>query len=549
MKQNDLPEDVARKYASEPQIKAMLADPHSLYVVAGRGGGKTTVIFALRIFRAIQALPGCTIVLYGKSYQQLLLNTLKELFLGWDRIGFKRYDFKTKKGDYIVRKMPPEHWPKPHRMPELPEYSIFTKNGCCIQLMSEDVFNNGGSYQYFAADEFRKLNKGKLDQILLTLRDDTFCKDSPYFAGVTMVSDQPDRVSEQWVFDYEREMDEVQIKLIQEAQTQVELLKVRKLESDSESYREKLQTEINKWEKELNELRKDSVYFLEYSTIDNVYAVGVDYINRQKRLMDDETFAVSILGKRKKKGTKAFYPTFNAERHTYIQFNNEYLMNIHPDYTKDLKETCLQDADILIDRGFDLTVDSGGSINVLLTGQEQGNIYRVLHAMFVKPPHQNIEDLAEKWCNYYEPHPIKEVHFIYDQTDMGRHSVAKLTPAQAFMTVLIKRGWEITETYMPVVPEPITRYEFCRRLFGETESYFPKIRINSQHCENLIIGLEAAETKEGRTGFEKDKSLEKRKDLPQEKLTHFPDAFDKLVYAALSSRVDTGSGFSGTASA
>jgi hypothetical protein len=524
-------DEVRKKYASIPQIKVLLAKAHSTYVVAGRGSGKTTEILAVRLYEAIHALPGCTIVLYGKSYQQLLLNTLKELFLGWERIGFKRYNPNTKAGHFVIRKMPPENWPKPHRMPELPEYTIFFYNGACIQLMSEDVVNNGGSYQYFAADEFRFLNPDKLKQLLLTLRDDTFCKGSDYFMGVTMVTDQPDKVSQQWLFDFEKECDMEQIELIQEAQLEVECLRNDKLNAQSESTKDKIQTEINKWEKELKELRKDSVYFLETSTIDNVYGVGVEYINRQKRLLDDETFGISILGKRKKKGSKAFYPNFNEAKHTYIQFDNAYLESIHLDYSRAIKQTCLQDADIYRDRGLDVTVDSGGSINVLLCGQLQGDTYRVLKGMFVTPGmDKNIEDLAQDWCDYYEPHPTKTVQFIYDQTDMGRHSVAKHTPADAFMNVLLKNKWRIKKTYYPVVPDPINRYEFCRRLFSETENHLPKIRINAQHCDNLITGLDSTQTREGRTGFEKDKSLEKKEHLPQEKLTHFPDAFDKLVH-------------------
>jgi hypothetical protein len=519
--------EIVKGFASVPQQKVILTQAHTTVAVGGRGGGKTTTLLAIRSYQLIHSMPGSTILLYGKSYQQLLLNTMKELIMGWDRIGFKE-DIH-----YVIRKMPPKHWPKPVRMPLKPDFSIFTYNGCCLQMMSEDVFNNGGSNQALIADEVRVLNRQKLNQLLLTLRDDTFCKGNPDFMSTIFVTDQPDRPSQQWVYDYEEQMDKEQIELIQHAQMNFNNLFLKYQDNPTDH----LKTELNKLAELLRQLRKNSVLFIEFSTIDNVNAVGAEYIDRMKREMDDEDFAVSILNKRKKKGSLSFYPNFDEDRHTYIKFNNDYLQTLNIDYNKGHRQSCKQDGDLFLHKGFDLTIDCGGSINVLLTGQDQGNIYRVLKGMFVKPPDKNIEDLAESWCDYYQDHPIKEVRFIYDQTDIGRHSVARLTPADAFMDVLKKRGWDVIPDYRAVVTEPMTRYMFCQRLFAEQDEALPKLRVNAQHCDNLITGLLSSETKEGKTGFEKEKKWEKRHDMPQEKLTHFPDAFDKLVYTMLGARV------------
>jgi hypothetical protein len=534
--------EIVKSFASVPQQKILLTQANTTVVLGGRGGGKTTTILAGRIYQLIHSLPLATLILYGQSYQQLLLNTVKELFLGWERLGFKENIH------YVIRKMPPKHWPRPVRMPLKPDFSIFTYNGCCIQMMSEDVFNNGGSNQALIVDEARKVKKDKLDQVILTLRDDTFWRGNPDFMAKIFVSDQPDSQGGQWLYDYEGIMDQDQIEMIQHAQLQRNKLFLKYSESNSDSYRLILQAEINKLDEMLKELRKGSVYFIEFSAIDNVNVLGADYIDEMKRNMTDEQFAISVLNKRIKRSSTAFYPNFDEDRHTYIKFDNAYLSSITIDYRKDYRQSSKQDGDIFLQRGFDLTIDCGGSINVLLTGQDQGNIYRVLKGMFVKPPDKNIEDLAEEWCDYYQDHPVKEVNFIYDQTDVGRHSVAKLTPAVAFMEVLKKRKWDVYETYMPVVTEPMTRYMFCQRIFAETDSYLPKVRINAQHCDNLITGLLSSETKEGRTGFEKEKKWEKRKDMPQEKLTHFPDAFDKLIYSVLGSRVRGDDDFTGTVS-
>jgi hypothetical protein len=538
--------EIRKRFASIPQQKVMLTKAHTTYVIAGRGSGKTTELLAGRSYQLIHSLPGCTILIYGQSYQQLLLITLKELFLGWDRLGFKEGVH------YVVRKMPPKHWPKPHRMPLRPDFSIFTYNGVCLQMMSEDVFNNGGSAQALIVDEFRKLKKEKLHQLSLTLRDDTFCKGNPDFMASIMVSDQPDRPSEQWIFDYEKDMDKEQIELIQQAQFQMDRLLVRYYTpGTADTTKQELMGQINKLQKILVTLRRDSVLFLEYSTIDNLNAVGVDFINRMKRELDDQTFRVSILNKRKKKSSSNFYHNFDEDRHTYIQFNNEYLQGLSLDYNKPIRMTCLQDSDLLVTKGLDLTIDSGGSINVCLTGQDQGNIYRVLKGMFAKPEdNKKLTDLIEEWCNYYADHPTKRVRFIYDQTDVGTHSVSVLTPADEVKNILKKRGWILDgDHYMPVVPSPQSRYIFCEKLFAEATEHLPKVRINKQHCDNLISGLLTTETREGRTGFEKDKHLERRKDLPQEKLTHFPDAFDKLLYYCLANRLQSDSGFTYTMTA
>jgi hypothetical protein len=521
-----------RTYSCKPQQLALLTRANTTVVVAGRGSGKTTNILAQRLYFLIHSMPRCTINFLAETYQQLLLTTLKELFFGWQKIGF------MENVHYVVRKLPPKNWPRPYRMPLKTDFSIFTYNGTCIQLLSQDVFNNGGSAQAMVVDEARKIKKDDFDQVYLAMRDDTYFKGNPDYMSITLTTDQPISPSEQWVFEYEKLMDEEQIELIQYYQIkQDNLLHKYYNPKTKPGYKKLIQAEINKTDEILRKLRKNSVYFLEYSTLDNFYAIGEEYINNLKRNMTDHVFEISVLNKRARKPLESFYPNFDILLHTYNMFDYNYLGSIKLDYKKDsYTPNCLQDGDINPDMPIDVALDCGGTINVLTCGQFQGNVYRVLKGFHVKPP-LKVSDLAKQFVTYYEPHKTKEIRVIHDQTDIPTNAVTEIIPIDSFMDVLKQSGWLVIPDYRGAVPSYMSRFNLINNLLSESVKTRPRIRINKHHCDDLIISIESTELKQGKTGYEKEKKYERNKTIAQEHTTHYSDSFDKLVYFSLIDQV------------
>ncbi len=510
------------KYGARPHQLVHLTRANKTVIIAGRGIGKTTDILAKKLYDLVYSMPGCMINFYAETYQQILLVTLKEIKVGWERLNF------IEGLHYVVRKAPPKNWPRPYRAPEKPEFSIFFHNGTCIQLLSQDVFNNGGSSQAMVCDEARRLNQDKFNQVYLAMRDDSLWPGNPDFRSLTFTTDQPVSPQERWLFEYENMMDPVQIELIQHYQYHQDQLLFQLHTGDNSSNQQKqLKRRINKLQKVLNELRQGSVYFCEFSTIENIAALGVDYIQDMKRILPDHTFRISVLNERMEKPPNSFYPEFNIDVHTYNRFDYGYLGNIQPRDLDSHTQTCLQDGEINSSEGLDIALDVGGNINVVVTGQDHGDVYYTLSGFHVKNP-EGITHLAENWCDYYEPHHTKEVRFIIDNTDRFRMPTQSRA-SDEFAKTLRKRGWTVYIEDIGVIPSPESRHLDINKLLREKDPRLPKLRLHKRHCNNLIIGIESAGIREGKSGWEKDKSAERNKSIPQERTTHLPDAWDKLI--------------------
>lgn len=529
---------IKQSYGCKPQQLALLTHPNILVVVAGRRSGKTTQINAKRSYRLLHSMPRSIINLYSHTYQYLLLNNLRELIYGWNQLGFREYDKKTRTGHYVLREPPPAHWPRPYRIPVKWDFSITCYNGTVFQLLSEDVWNNGGSAQAIMADEARKLNKEKYDQTVLAMSDDRYFKGNCDYMSQTLTTDQPVSATEQWIFEYEKMMDHDQLQLIQQLQIMVDSMVLEYYsEGTPESQKLKLQAKINKYTADLNMIRQDSTMFLEYSTLDNYYAIGEKFLMQAKKILPVMTYNISILNKRYSKPPNSFYPNFDTRKHSYTRFNYGYLGGLKLNYKEGFEPDCLQDGDINPEQPIDIALDCGGSINVLACGQDHGNEYRVLKGMHVKPP-DKVKALAKAFAKYYYPHKTKKVYLIADPTDVPENAVSDVVPLYEFVNALEKEGWEVEIDYVGVVPGYMLRFNFINTALAETDERIPKIKLNKTHCDDMIISIEGAEMKEGKTGWEKEKKYEKRKDIPQEKTTHYSDAFDKLVYHKLKSRIN-----------
>jgi len=274
--------------------------------------------------------------------------------------------------------------------------------------------------------------------------------------------------------------------------------------------------------------------------------VGEQYINNQKRLLDDATFKVVILNERRRRPPVLFYPNFKVEKHTYHKFDYGYLGNLEIDYRKDFTRTCWQDGDLIPGIPLDVTIDAGGHINVCLTGQDQGDVYRVLKGI---EGTDKIGNVAQDWCDYYAKFKKQctQIKFIYDQTDIPDNANTKETTADIFMRILHKNGWEVIADYRGAVPYHMERFNVINEILHEENDEYKPVRINKYNCEYLVISIEGAELKIGKTGYEKEKKYERNLTLDQRKTTHYSDAFDKLIYHVYFDKLNSFSGFAGAA--
>lgn len=525
------------KYYNEPQAEVALVNATNTTVVAGRGLGKTTIMAATKFSQVAHSMPRCTINIYQSTYRQFMVTTGKELFLGLNQLNWQEGVH------YVYRKAPPKSWPKPYRMPLDPSFSIFCYNGTVAQVLSEDVFLNGSSAQFMIGDEARKFDPAKYVEISLAMRDDSQFPDNPDFMGEWLFTDQPQSPVEAWVLEHEKQMDKKQVELIKMLQLKCDSYKIELLTAKEEKHRAYLEKKVKWYEAQLWIVRKNSYFFLEASTLKNVHALGIDYINKQKRLLTDQQFRRSILNERIRNVERAFFPTFDRFKHSYYDFDYSYLDSLGIIIPSETELTAKQDKDILPFKGFQGSIDTGGTISCMVFGQDHGNVYRIPRVMHVDPPY-GPKDLAKSFARTYKHHLCKQFRFIYDQTQ-NQENYSHIKACNDFIEGLREEGWEVYPDYDAVVPSYESRHIFFHKAFaGEYKGIIPDFQINRTHCENLIIGLETAGIFPGhKDPYKIDKRPERNKKLDQSKTTHYPEAMMCLLYSLFASRVN-GSGFS-----
>lgn len=532
----------SEKYYNRPQLKAMLVNGWITVIICGRALGKTIGMMAPRVDHLVKSMPRSTINIYTSTYRQFMVTTGKELFYGLNQLGYKEFNTKTGHGHYVYRKPPPDHWPKPYRNPLDPQFSIYLYNGTILQLISEDVFQNGGSAQAMLGDESRKFDPHKYGEVSLAMRDDSNFPDNPDFMSEWLFSDQPQSPKEAWLFNYEKNMDPGQIELIMETRMILDGLRLELFEEKEEKAKAYLEKKIRKWESIYNQLRFNSTYFLEASTIENVWALGTQFIDKQKKALTDSHFRRAILNHRLKSSDRLFFPSFDRHKNCYNDFNYSYLDSLGLVLPDGMELNQKQDADILPFEKFIGSIDTGGTFNGLVICQIHPEKVRLPNIFYVEPP-GTPKDLAKKFAKYYEHHLKREFHFIYDQTQ-NQDGFMHIKAYKEFADSLRSCGWEVYEDYRPVVPSYENRYIFFNKLFaGEYKGIIPDVELNKTHCENLIIGLETAEIYPGtKDPYKLDKRPEKDKKMDQTKTTHFPEAMACLLYNLLADKVDS-SGF------
>ncbi len=505
------------------------------WAVWGRGTGKSEGLIAPRSQGHIHSMKRSGGVFLGSTYQQLLTRTLPPVIAGWERMGYK------KDIHYFIGRKPPKSWKwqEPFIAPLSNDYFVHWYNGSGIHLVSQDRpgSSNGLSVDWIMGDEAKLLNKEKLDTELIPTNrgNNQHFGHLPEHHSLLFSTDMPTSANAKWILDKREEMDVEQINLIMAIQHEV--IKLTNLYAISnKTNQKKIITQIRSYQVQLTELRRGSIYYSEFSTLENIHALGVNYIKQQKRILPDIIYRASILGERIIKVVDGFYSLLDQNIHGYDAFNYSYIDGLDYNFEKLSSVDCRMDDDINHDYPLDVSCDYGASINTVVTGQ--GLIpteYRYVNAMFVKGS-DRILDLAKNWCDYYQHYRTKEVYYYYDHTAVGTDA-ARTTPLyQLFADYLSSRDWTVHLVYIGQAPSHKSKYVLWNMALGG-DHRLPKPLFNKSNCKYLLISMEQADVITGKTGFEKDKRGEKNKALPQEETTHFSDAADTLYFGKFAERL------------
>jgi len=295
-------------------------------------------------------------------------------------------------------------------------------------------------------------------------------------------------------------------------------------------------------EREAKSIKNPKKYrFIKANAFVNAHNLAPGWIKYMKEnALSKMLFEAEILNIRPRGVLEGFYPQLKVRHYYNSKDNVELLGGVTEDYTP----SCKYDRDLVRNVPLDFNLDFGGKINCgtvsqYLSTTNELNFIKEFYAKSVDS--EKLSDLVKKFIEYYEPHKssCNVVHLYHDRSGYKEEANSKTTLAEDVENQLRKAGWKvINRTPNTNNPGHIMKFRLIEEILSETNHELPTVRINQDRCPNLIISMENAEITHKNSNFEKDKSSERSKTIPQEHATHFSDTFDYRLYWGFGSVID-----------
>lgn len=528
---------------NKPQLCSLMIGAPVEVLVAGRGTGKTEGVLAPKCSKCyFGTMPRGTGVVLGATYNQILTRTLPALVAGLERLGY------VNNVHYIVGKKPTEKWVKlwkwkgPYRPPFEYKYFISWWNGGGAHLVSQDRkgSSNGITIDWIVGDEAKLLNVEKFRTELLPANRGIIPEfsDNPYHHGMTLTTDMPVGASGRWILEYFDKMDKEKINEIWRIQVARYQLKHILSKETRSTYQKAIGKQIEVLDAELKDLRKDLLYYHEASTLENIHALGIEYIKQQLRDTTPFQFDTQILNLRPLKLEDGFYPDFDEEIHGYFANNNSFLESLDYDFAKIASIDCRRDSDLNMKAGLHISLDYNRRIHPLVVGQstrtqtrKEIKILKGLHSLYPG----KLKEVLQMFIQYYRPMDRKVVYYWYDHTAVGDQHETRI--CDEVTDTLSAAGWVVIPMYIGKSRNHEDRYRMWGHLLSNSGKYDIDFRINRENCDKLILSLYQAQAELRKDGFGKDKKTEQDPNFPAEESTHYTEALDHMVWGMLESQL------------
>lgn len=552
------------------QITAQLFRAKLKYLIAGRATGKSFINGA-EVDENIRLMPRGITTVTQDTLGQALTKTLPSTFKYLEMLGYKKYDHKTRSGDYVVCQKPPAHFYEPFEKVMSHEHMITFSNGHALYILSQAAGARGPNADYNITDEALTIDKTKFDQeAAATNRGNEeqfgFKSRKPVFKhhGSTFTSSMGYLPEHKWLTEpakyYEEEAGirifEVWNKIVN---LQLQLIKAKLANDEAQAI--ELWHESARLRQQITPfVSKDGVLFMLSNAFDNIYNIGFSYISKMYQVMDIVTFMIEILNYYIDKVTDCYYAI--DERHVYYKADNDNYIrgladNNNFDWDSLQKRHSLYDSDCDPNQPLEITPDWGSKISLIEVAQERnfdfvtGLIQRTdnnINEFFVKPEDSAdtmINSLMDNFCEYYRYHKKKEVIYTVDTYGDIRLANSKKTYNQHAIARLQKNKWKVIVRKHPGKEPPHNdKYLLWSYMLHETDSSLPKKRFNGARCKFTLISMNNTSVIQKSNGtFEKDKKSEARTSVLPEEATHFGDAVDKRIWTKYGQQLKKGSSF------
>lgn len=402
-------------YANVISMVVQLMKPKNLYLILGRGTGKTTDILANRFKDISYEMPGCYVAITSDTYMNAMKNVVPSILEGWERSGW------VEDIHYVVGKRPPKHFKKPYKPVQSWKHSLTTVSGTHFKLISQDrpSAGAGDSYQHVGGDESKYQSEKKLNKLIPAIRGEyvRFAK-SPYYRGRTFTTDMPNTNHREhdWILRMKKNMNVKQMKLLLQAALVLNdiLIELHLAQEKKEKIKiELLNKKIARWKIRVNGLRKDSTFYFEGSSYINADILTAEFFQDNLDTMLFGDIKTSIL---------TIEPTLEKGQMFYSNMGSKNFYNDSWNYKQADKTALTREAYqpnsldlkyIQHTQPIEIGLDTGKMCSLSL-GQPFGKVYRVFGFIHTLPP-EFFPELGEKFRTFFEHHQCKEVIAYHDR--------------------------------------------------------------------------------------------------------------------------------------
>lgn len=517
-----------------PQIQALVIKARVMLLLWSRGTGKTTGPISELAYENMVSMPGSVGAIGCDSYKHLKKSILPEILRTWKRLGLK------KGSDFWLGEFPPTNLgiPEPIRpIGDDPKNYIFLRNGSVCKFFSYNfqALDNGDSIDWLINDEQKLIKKNRYFETLPCIRgNEEYFGNNSRHQSILMVTDMPDEANPEasYLFDYYEQVDEDLITLIQSIYYQIQKHRIEIEESSISRQRKAyLSKEINRLNSDLEFHRGNAIYVSEATSIDNLHALGYNYMKNMLRNLPPHKIRTSILNIRPTQVGRGFYPYIDEERHGYTAIKED------TNLTNYIEDDCRIDDDINNSQAIEICLDYNKVISWVAVGQKINGVGYIQNVIHVEFP-QKLEHLMKKFDDYYKYLPNKTIKYYYDNTATGED--ATKTEDDTHKAVIIrelrKRGYNVIPLRFPQTSHN-SRFESQSNIFCETPKAPFIIRYNQDNCKPWLRAARLTKLivkygKDGIVNYQKSKTDENsNSQLKPIEQPHVTEAVDGLLTA------------------
>ena len=554
--------------ATKSQLLGMLLNPKKHVSVEGRGSGKSADI-GFWIDKCVRNMPRAIIAITGKTYGQLLTNTLPSSFKILEKMGY------VKDGNYTVCKRPPRWYKQPYEQINKFENIVSFSNGTCFALISqtEKGSGRGKNIDFEIMDEALTIDKAQYDYEVSPANRGNGEYFGPKSAhpvsfhhGFKYSSSMPPTKAGRWILEYAKYYEvEKGINLFSYwnriVKMQIELLKI----TDPHMFKDAW-NEIVRLKKKIEPfVSKDGLLFSCSNGFDNIENLGLSYIRREYEKQPYLTFLIEVMNYLFDKVEDCFY-AINEQKQIYYAYEDSKLIkqmaaDNNYAYTPDkILSSSMYDKDCNTAVPLEIVPDWGSAISLFSVSQTRNfdfvtectttqQVQNFINEFYVKPDGNSnvlIKELCEKFSNYYKHHRNRTLHYYKDKYGDSRNPniVKSKTYNEMAVEYLTKLGWEVeTHEHPGIEPPQSDKYILIGMILKEEDISLPLFRINGAKCRYTLISMNNAMLKEYDGQLKKDKSSERKGSgvLPEE-ATHFSDAVDKILWTKYGNHISNNAG-------